>query len=90
MKKQKLNLKILLENDQMFEGEFNINQKVEVIINQAKARLKFDENGRVLRREDGTEIPDTTLSIETIGLYPNETLKYFKRSDKPDRDQRFA
>ncbi|MEQ9221091.1 MAG: hypothetical protein RLO17_23755 [Cyclobacteriaceae bacterium] len=90
MQENKLNIKVLIENDQLFEGEFVVKQPVQVIVNRAVAHLKIQPDGRELRREDGTPITNLSAKIEEVGIYNNETLRFFEKSDKPDRDKRFA
>ena len=90
MEENKLIIKVLIENDGLFEDDFVIKQPVQVIVNQAVAKLGIDKSGRELRREDGTPITDLSLKIEEVGIYNMETLRYFKKTDKPDRDKRFA
>lgn len=90
MKKEKLTIKVLIENDQIFTDEFNLNQKVQVIVNKISADLKIDAEGRELRHEDGQPIEDLTKAIEDINIQDGECLRFFKKSTKPDRDKGFA
>ena len=90
MNESKINISVLIENDQKFTGSFIIKQKVQVIVNKVIAEFSISSENRELRREDGTPILDYGKTIEEIGIYENETLRYFVKSDKPDRDKRFA
>ncbi len=90
MNEKKINIKVLIENDQLFEDEFLTNQKIQVIVNKAIAKLGISAEGRELRREDGTPITDFKLTILEVGINDNETLRFFEKSTKPDRDKRFA
>jgi molybdopterin/thiamine biosynthesis adenylyltransferase len=90
MKKEKLTIKVLIENNQIYTGEFNINQKLHVIVNKATEHLNISADGRELRREDGTPLPDLNKTIEDVGIYDNEVLKFLKKAPKPDRDKGFA
>ncbi len=85
-----ITIKVLIENDQLFEETFQPNQKIQVILNKLKAKLKIDLDERTLRREDSTEIKDYNATIEDLGIYDRETLNFYKKTSKPDRDERFA
>lgn len=90
MSANKLTINILIENDQKYGDEFISKQKLQVIVNKITAKLKIDAEGRILRREDGTQLTDLSKTIEEVGISDGETLRFFKKSDKPDRDKRFA
>ena len=90
MKNEKLTVKVLIENDQVFSDEYNPNQKVKVIVNKTLAHLSITAEGRELRHEDGTPITDFDQTIEEASIADGETLRYFKKSTKPDRDKGFA
>lgn len=90
MKKEKLTIKVLIENDQVFIDEYNSNQKIQVIINKTLAHFKIDAEGRELRHEDGEPITDFTKSITDANIQDNECLRFIKKSVKPDRDKGFA
>lgn len=90
MSANKLNINVLIENDQKYGDEFVSKQKLQVIVNKAKANFKIDVKGRVLRREDGTPLTDLSKTIEEAGINDGEILRFFKKSKKPDRDERFA
>lgn len=88
--KKAITIKVMIENDQLFEETFQPNQKIQVILNKLQARFKIELVKRTLRREDSSEIKDYTATIEDIGIYDQETLNFYKNSNKPDRDERFA
>jgi len=89
--KAKLEISVLIENDQVFVEEYNTNQKLQVIVNKTIDHFNLaDANKRVLRREDGTELLDYKVTIENVGIENGETLRFFIKVDKPDRDKRFA
>lgn len=90
MKKDKITIRVLIENDRVFVEEYNTNQKIHVIVNKALANLKITADGRELRREDGTPITNFELTIEDVGIFDNETLRFMKKAPKPDRDKGFA
>ncbi len=90
MKKEKLEIKVLIEGDKTYSEEYNYNQKIQVIVNKTLAHLGIDSEGRELRREDGTPILDWTKTIEDVGILDGETLRFFKKVQKPDRDKGFA
>lgn len=91
MKKEKVILKILIENDRIYSEEYNSNQKTKVIVNKTIEHFNLqDGEQRVLRREDGTEIVDYSKTIEEVGLQDGETLRFFIKTKKPDRDKGFA
>ena len=90
MKTEKLTIRVLIENDRIYSEEYNPNQKVQVIVNKTLANLKIDAEGRELRHEDGTPITDFNQTIEEAGIVNGETLRFFKKSSKPDRDKGFA
>ncbi|MEQ8553081.1 MAG: hypothetical protein RIC06_24355 [Cyclobacteriaceae bacterium] len=85
----KLIIKVLIEDNQLFEDEFVIKQPIDVIVNKTVAFFKIDTQGRELRREDGTPITNFSIKIEDSGIYNLETLRFFKKTG-PDRDKRFA
>lgn len=88
---KKLTLRVLIENDKIFEDEFLQNQKLNVLVNRAVAKLGITEEGRELKREDGTPLLDLSKTIGEVGLYNNETLRFFKKApNTPDRDKGFA
>jgi hypothetical protein len=88
--KEKITVKVLIENDQLYTGDFVPSQKLHVIVHQASAQLKIQDEGRELKREDGTPLLDLQHTIVEAGIYEGETLRYFKKSPKPDRDKGFA
>ena len=90
MNKHKIIIKVLIENDNVFEDEFNLNQKIQVIVNKVKANLKIESEGRELRLEDGTPLLDWSKTIEEVGIQDGECLRFVKKSPKPDRDKGFA
>lgn len=90
MRKEKMTIKVLIENDKIFVNEYNSNQKVQVIVNKALANLKIDAEGRELRHEDGKPITDFTVTIEEANIQDGECLRFIKKSSKPDRDKGFA
>jgi hypothetical protein len=90
MKKEKILIKVLIENDRIYSHEYNLNQKLQVVVNQTLEHLSITSDGRQLRREDGTPLNDLTLTIDEIEIRDGETLRYIKKSTKPDRDKGFA
>lgn len=90
MKPEKLSIAVLIENDQKHEDEYVSKQKLQVVVNKAPANLNIETEGRVLRREDGTPLNDLSKTIEEVGINDGEVLRFVKKSDKPDRDKRFA
>ncbi|MDX8339766.1 DUF2604 domain-containing protein [Draconibacterium sp. IB214405] len=86
----KLTVKVLIENDKVYLEEYNPNQKVQVILNKTLTNLKIDDEGRELRHEDGTPITDFNQTLAEAGIENEETLRFFKKSSKPDRDKGFA
>lgn len=90
MKKEKILIKVLFENDQLYSHEYNPNQKLQVIVNQTLEHFHITADNRELKREDGTPLPDLTKTIEEVGIHEGETLRYFKKAPKPDRDKGFA
>lgn len=88
--KEKFIIKVMIEGDQVFSDEFNLNQKVQVVVNKAEAHLKITAEGRELRHEDGQPISDFTKTIEETKIQNGENLRFFKKSIKPDRDKGFA
>jgi hypothetical protein len=90
MKKEKLEIKVLIEGDKSFSDEYNIIQKIQVIVNKTLENLKIEAEGRELRREDGTPILDWKKTIDEIGIVNGECLRFFKKVQKPDRDKGFA
>jgi|GEM_PF-1639788 len=90
VKEKKLTIKVLIENDQIFTEEYNSNQKVQVIVNKTLANLKIDAEGRELRHEDGTPISDLNLTIDEVEVTNGESLRFFIKITKPDRDKGFA
>ena len=87
---KKLEIKVLIENDQAFTDEYNSNQKVQVIINRSIAKLGIDAEGRELRHEDGEPITDYSQTIENASIENRECLRFVKKAPKPDRDKGFA
>lgn len=87
---QKLTVKVLIENDQIYSEEYNPNQKVQVIVNKTLAHLKIDAEGRELRHDDGKPITDFNQTIEEASIENGEILRFVKKSAKPDRDKGFA
>jgi len=90
MKEKRMTIKVLIENDLIFEEEYNSNQKVQVLVSKTLAHLKIDGEGRELRHEDGTPITDFNKTMEDIGIVNGECLRFFIKSTKPDRDKGFA
>lgn len=90
MKKEKITISVLIEGDQRFEEEYVPNQKIQVAVNKTLDRLGITSDGRELKREDGSVISDIQATIEELGLYDGEVLRYFKKAPKPDRDKGFA
>ncbi|MBS1511077.1 MAG: DUF2604 domain-containing protein [Bacteroidetes bacterium] len=90
MKKEKLTIKVLIEGDKVFTEEYNGNQHLQVIVNKAIENLNITTTDRELKREDGTPLLDWKKTIDEIGLRDGETLRFFKKAIKPDRDKRFA
>jgi hypothetical protein len=89
-KKDKILIKVLIENDRIYSHEYNPNQKLQVIVNQALEHLNITLDSRELKREDGTPLADLSRTIEDTGIFDGETLRYFKKAPKPDRDKGFA
>ncbi len=87
---EKLTVKVLIENDKVYSEEYNPNQKVQVIVNKTLAHLKIEAEGRELRHEDGSPITEFNQQIEDASIENGETLRFFKKSTKPDRDKGFA
>lgn len=90
MQEKRMTIKVLIENDQIFADEYNSNQKIQVIVNKTVAHLKIETQDRELRREDGTPILDFNLTIDEVHIVAGESLRFFKKSIKPDRDKGFA
>lgn len=90
MKKEKTTIKVLIENDQLFLEDYTPNQKLQVIVNKALSHLNITAEGRELKREDGTPLTDFSQTVENSGIHDNETLRFFKKAPKPDRDKGFA
>lgn len=90
MKKEKTTIKVLIENDQLFLEDYNPNQKLQVIVNKALSHFNITVEGRELKREDGTPLSDFSKTVEETGIQDNETLRFFKKAPKPDRDKGFA
>ena len=90
MKKEKILIKVLIENDQLNAHEFNPNQKLLVLVNQTLEHFHITAENRELKREDGTPLTDLSRTIEEAGIRDGETLRYFKKASKPDRDKGFA
>ncbi|GAA4334800.1 DUF2604 domain-containing protein [Flaviaesturariibacter amylovorans] len=90
MKKDKLEIKVLIEGDRVYTEEYNPNQKLQVIVNKTLEHLNITPGGRELKREDGTPLTDLNLMIDTTSIRNGETLRYFKKASKPDRDKGFA
>jgi hypothetical protein len=89
--KEKMKINVLIENDQLFAEDYNANQKLNVIVNKTTNHFNLsDSDKRVLRREDGTELLDYKQTIKDVGIVNDETLRFFIKVDKPDRDKRFA
>jgi len=90
MRKEKLEIKVLIEGDQVFTEEYSENQKIQVIVNKTLANLQISDEGRELRREGGTPILDYDKTINEIGIVDGECLRYMKKAPKPNRDKGFA
>ena len=90
MKKEKLTIKVMIEGNKMFTDEFNLNQKVQVILNRVLEHLGITAENRELRHEDGQPIIDYNKTIEESNIHDGENLKYFKKAVTPDRDKGFA
>lgn len=90
MKKQKITIKVEIENNQVFTNEYNLNQKLIVVVNKTLEHFNITADGRVLRRADGKELTNLQLTIDDTNIFDGETLRFFKKVDKPDRDKRFA
>lgn len=90
MKKEKLTIKVLIEGNQSFTETYLGNQKLQVIIHKTLAALNINEQNRVLKREDGTPLTDYTRTIDEVGLWDGECLRFFVKAPKPDRDKGFA
>jgi len=90
MKKEKIDIKVLIENDRVYSDEYNLNQKLQVIVNKTLEHLAITADGRELKREDGTPLLDLSRTIEEVGIRDGETLRFFKKAPKPDRDKGFA
>jgi len=87
---KKLNINVLIEGNVEFNGEFLVNQHLHVIINKTLASLGIEAAGRELKRDDGTPLTNLDLTIKESGIQDGETLKFFKKTIKPDRDKGFA
>ncbi len=90
MKKDKLQIRVLIENDRVYTEDYNPNQKLQVIVNKTLEHLNITADERELKREDGTPLTDLTLRIDETTIRDGETLRYFKKASKPDRDKGFA
>lgn len=90
MKKDKIEIRVLIENDQLYSHEYNPNQKLQIIVNQTVEHFHINTQDRELRREDGTPLTDLSLRIDETTIREGETLRYFKKASKPDRDKGFA
>ena len=90
MKKEKITIKVLIENDRIYVDDYNANQKVQVIVNKTLANLDITAEGRELRHEDGEPITDFSKTIEEANIQDGECLRFVKKSTKPDRDKGFA
>jgi hypothetical protein len=90
MKKEKILIKVMIENNQVYSHEYNPNQKLQVIVNQTLEHFNITAEGRELKREDGTPLTDLTLRIDETTIREGETLRFFKKTSKPDRDKGFA
>ncbi len=91
MNSKTITINILIENDQIFSDKYNENQKLKVLKNKTIAHFKLtDGEKRVLRREDGSIILDDSKTIEEIGIFDGETLRFIVKIDKPNRDKGFA
>ena len=88
--KNKLTIGVLIEEDKLYKEEYPVNQKIQVIVNKTCEHLGITPEGRELKREDGTVIQDFKQTIEDVGLYDGENLRFFKKAPKPDRDKGFA
>lgn len=87
---KKVKISVLIEGDKIFSEDYNDNQKLQVIVNKTLEKLQITADGRELRREDGTPLPDLNLTIAEAGIREGEVLRYFKKVVKPDRDKGFA
>ncbi len=90
MKKDKIEIRVLIENDRVFTDEYNPNQKLQVIVDKAISHFSITAESRELKREDGTPLADLTLRIDETTIREGETLRFFKKASKPDRDKGFA
>lgn len=90
MKKEKITITVRIENDRVYSHDYNPNQKLQVVVNQALEYLGITSDGRQLRRDDGSTLSDLTVTIEDAGIRDGEILTYIKKAPKPDRDKGFA
>jgi hypothetical protein len=91
MNKERITIKVLIEKDRVYTAEYNLNQKLQVIVNKTVEHLQLtDASSRVLRQVDGTELNDLHKTIKEATLRDGETLKFFVKIPKPDRDKGFA
>tara|TARA_R110001583_G_scaffold178502_2_gene334463 strand:+ start:715 stop:990 length:276 start_codon:yes stop_codon:yes gene_type:complete len=91
MNTKKKTINVLIENDQLFTSIYNDNQKIQVIVNKTIAHFKItDADNRLLRRDDGSVILDYSKTIEEVGIFDGETLRFIVKVDKPNRDKGFA
>lgn len=87
---RKLTLQVLIEDNQVFTVEFLPNQKLHVVTNKTEAHFHIDGTERILRRADGTELPDLQRTIADTGIFEGEVLKYLKKAPRPPREEGFA
>ncbi len=88
---KKVFLNVLIENNQIYSAEFVEKQKLKVIIEKTVEHFNLaDNNDRTFYREDGTVIQDLNPTIEDIGLYEGETLRYLKKSKPRPGGEGFA
>jgi hypothetical protein len=90
MKKEKITITVRIENDRIYTHDFNLNQKLQVIVNQTLEHLGITSEGRQLRRDDGSPLNDLTINVEEAGIRDGEILTFIKKAPKPDRDKGFA
>lgn len=92
MKPEKLLIKVMIEGDHIYPEDYVEKQKIQVIVNKSIDNLGISSEGRELRREDGTPIPpeEWKKTIEELGIYAGECLRFIKKAPKPDRDKGFA
>lgn len=90
MKPEKFTIKVRIENQQIFNNEYNPNNKLHVIVERTISYFHITADERELHREDGTLLSNLQLRIEDIPLRDGETLIFIKKAPKPDRDKGFA